>query len=44
MRDVGDLPLITAAMLRRGYSEERIDKFLGQNVLRVLRQVTEKGR
>jgi len=44
MRDVGDLPLITAAVLRRGYSEERIDKFLGQNVLRVLRQVTEKGR
>jgi membrane dipeptidase len=42
MRDVGDLPLITAAMVRRGYSEERIDKFLGQNVLRLLRQVTEK--
>jgi membrane dipeptidase len=42
MRDVADLPLITAAMLRRGYSEQRIDKFLGQNVLRLLRQVTEK--
>jgi membrane dipeptidase len=42
MHDVGDLPLITAAMVRRGYSEERIDKFLGQNVLRLLRQVTEK--
>jgi len=40
MRDVSDLPLITAAMLRRGYSEERIDKFLGGNVLRVFRQVT----
>jgi membrane dipeptidase len=40
MRDVRDLPLITAAMVRRGYSEERIDKFLGGNVLRVFRQVT----
>ncbi len=44
MRDVADLPMITAAMLRRGYSEQRIDKFLGQNVLRLLRQVTEKSR
>ena len=41
MRDIRDLPLITAAMVRRGYSEERIDKFLGGNVLRVLRQVTD---
>ncbi|HEX4808115.1 MAG TPA: dipeptidase [Bryobacteraceae bacterium] len=41
MRDVRDLPLITAAMVRRGYSEERIDKFLGGNVLRLFRQVTE---
>ena len=40
MRDVSDLPLITAAMVRRGYSEQRIDKFLGGNVLRVFRQVT----
>ncbi|MEO7143369.1 MAG: dipeptidase [Bryobacteraceae bacterium] len=44
MRDVGDLPQITAAMVRRGYSEERIDKFLGGNILRVFRQVTEKRR
>ena len=44
MRDVRDLPMITAAMLRRGYSEERIDKFLGGNVLRVFREVTEKSR
>jgi membrane dipeptidase len=29
-------------MLRRGYSEERIRKFLGGNLLRVFRQVTEK--
>lgn len=43
MRDVRDLPMITGAMLRRGYSEERIRKFLGGNLLRVFRQVTEKG-
>ncbi len=42
MRDIRDLPLITDAMLRRGYSEERIRKFLGGNLLRVFRQVTEK--
>ena len=41
-RDVRDLPLITEAMLRRGYSETRIRKFLGGNLLRVFRQVTEK--
>lgn len=42
IRDVSDLPLITDAMLRRGYSEERIRKFLGGNLLRVFRQITEK--
>jgi membrane dipeptidase len=40
MRDVRDLPMITDAMLRRGYSEERIRKFLGGNLLRVFRQIT----
>jgi len=43
MRDVRDLPMITDAMLRRGYSEERIRKFLGGNLLRVFRQITEKS-
>lgn len=43
MRDVRDLPMITEAMLRRGYSEQRIHKFLGDNLLRVFWQVTEKG-
>ncbi len=42
IRDVSDLPLITDAMLRRGYSEERIRKFLGGNLLRVFRRITEK--
>jgi membrane dipeptidase len=44
IRDIRDLPKITEAMVRRGYSEERIDKFLGGNVLRLFRQVTEKRR
>ncbi|HYW43897.1 MAG TPA: membrane dipeptidase [Bryobacteraceae bacterium] len=44
MRDVRDLPLITDAMVRRGYSDARIRKFLGGNLLRVFRQITEKGR
>src|SRR5215472_660780 len=41
-RDVRDLPLITKAMVRRGYSDARIRKFLGGNLLRVFTQVTEK--
>jgi membrane dipeptidase len=43
MRDIRDLALITDAMLRRGYSEQRIRKFLGENMLRVFRQITEKS-
>ncbi len=42
MKDVGDLPMITAAMQRRGYSEERIEKFLGGNLLRVFGEITKK--
>jgi membrane dipeptidase len=40
MRDVRDVAMITDAMLRRGYSPERIRKFLGGNLMRVFRQVT----
>jgi membrane dipeptidase len=43
MRDVRDLPMLTAAMLQRGYSRARIEKFLGGNLMRVFRQVTEKA-
>jgi len=43
MRDIRDLALITDAMLRRGYSEQRIRKFLGENMLRVFRRITEKS-
>jgi len=42
MHDVSNLPLITEAMVRRGYSDERIRKFLGGNLLRVFRRITEK--
>ncbi|MDQ6699470.1 MAG: dipeptidase, partial [Acidobacteriota bacterium] len=42
MRDIRDLPMITDAMLRRGYSEQRIRKFLGGNLLRVFRQITSR--
>jgi membrane dipeptidase len=42
MRDIRDLPLLTDAMLKRGWSETRIRKFLGGNLLRVVRQITEQ--
>ncbi|HTV00910.1 MAG TPA: dipeptidase [Luteitalea sp.] len=43
MRDVRDLAMVTDAMLRRGYSPERIRKFLGGNLLRVFTQVTSRS-
>jgi len=36
--------MITDAMLRRGYSEVRIRKFLGGNLLRVFREITAQAR
>jgi membrane dipeptidase len=42
MRDISDTPMLTEAMLKRGWSEARIRKFLGGNVLRVFRQITER--
>jgi membrane dipeptidase len=43
IRDVRDLERITEAMLRRGWPEERVQKFLGGNLLRVFREITEKS-
>jgi membrane dipeptidase len=43
MRDARDIGMVTEAMLRRGYSEERIRKFLGGNLLRVFRRVARSG-
>ena len=40
MKDIADLPQLTEAMLRRGWSEQRIRKFLGGNLLRVFREAT----
>jgi membrane dipeptidase len=34
--------MLTEAMLKRGWSEQRIRKFMGGNLLRVVRQVTEQ--
>ena len=42
MRDIRDVPLIIAAMRRRGYSEERIRKIMGGNLLRVFKQITDR--
>lgn len=42
MKDISDMHVITEAMLRRGWSEERMRKFLGGNLLRVFRRVTEE--
>jgi membrane dipeptidase len=44
MRDIRDLPMLTEAMVQRGWSDARIRKFLGGNLLRVVRQVTEHAR
>ena len=43
IRDISHLPMLTDAMLRRGWPESRIRKFLGENLLRVFRQITERG-
>jgi membrane dipeptidase len=40
MKDIADLPQLTEAMLRRGWTPARIRKFLGENLLRVFRQIT----
>lgn len=42
MRDIRDTQMITEAMRRRGYSEVRIRKIMGENLLHVFRQITEK--
>ncbi len=39
LKSVADLPNLTAELLRRGYSENGIDKILGGNMLRVMEEV-----
>ena len=42
LEDVSRLPALTAALLRRGHSEQDVKKILGGNFMRVLREVTGK--
>ncbi len=41
MHSIADLPLLTDAMVRRAWPEDRIRKVLGLNMLRVFRKITE---
>jgi membrane dipeptidase len=38
LEDVSKMPLLTAALLERGYSEQDVKKILSGNFLRVMRQ------
>ena len=40
LKSVADLPNLTKELLRRGYSENDIDKILGGNMLRVMEEVS----
>jgi len=44
MEDVSQLPKITEALLRRGYSDADIRKILGGNLLRVMEEVEQVSR
>jgi len=44
MQDVTQIPQITDALLKKGYSESDIHKILGENTLRVLSQVEQVSR
>jgi len=43
MHDIGDYQLLITAMRRHGYSDERVRKIAGLNLLRVIRQVTQNS-
>ncbi|HEX7722718.1 MAG TPA: dipeptidase [Pyrinomonadaceae bacterium] len=42
LSSVADLPNLTKELLRRGYSENDVDKILGGNMLRVMEEVEKK--
>jgi membrane dipeptidase len=44
MEDVTQLPKITDALLKKGYSEKDVEKILGGNLLRVMEQVEQVSR
>jgi membrane dipeptidase len=43
MEDVTQIPKITEALLRKGYSEDDVKKILGENTLRVMAEVERIG-
>ncbi len=43
LNDVTDLPMLTRALLKKGYSDDQIRGILGGNFLRVWRTVVEQG-
>jgi membrane dipeptidase len=44
MEDARQLPKITEALLRKGYSEGDVRKILGENTLRLMADVERAGR
>jgi membrane dipeptidase len=44
MEDVSKIPALVRELARRGYSEKDLEKILGGNVLRVMRQVEQVSR
>jgi membrane dipeptidase len=44
MEDASKIPALVAELAKRGYSEEDLEKILGGNVLRVMRQVEQVAR
>ncbi len=44
MEDVSKIPDLVRELARRGYSEEDLEKIMGGNVLRVMRQVEQVAR
>jgi membrane dipeptidase len=44
IRSAADLPKITQALLDRGYSDDKVRKILGGNLLRVMREVERVSR
>ena len=42
LKSIADLPNLTKELLRRGYSENDVDKILGGNMLRVMDEVEQK--
>jgi membrane dipeptidase len=44
LEDVGDFPALTAELIRRGYSDRDVEKVIGLNVIRALRQTERAAR